>query len=209
MDCMKIFLSHAPADAAKASAIYDHLRADGFQPWMKDKDLIPGTLWRSEVKKAVENSDAVIVCVSSALISGVGFMHKETKYALDVADEQPEGAIFVIPLKLENCKVPERLGQLTPVNYFEEDGHNRLLQSLKARTEQLNATVPPLVYSEPGKPGGTDRVRAKETGKNTANSPEGHGIGVPPAKSPTGDAKSPGPFLVWDYSLLLALVLDG
>jgi pimeloyl-ACP methyl ester carboxylesterase len=184
MDRMKIFLSHAPADAATASTIYDRLRANGFLPWLRDKDLIPGTIWRSEVKKAVENSDVVIVCVSAALISGVGFMHKETLYALDVADEQPEGAIFVIPLKLENCKVPERLSQLTPVNYFEEDGYIRLLQSLNARREQLSETVPTVAHPEPGKLGVSDPLRAKETGNSIANSPLAPEVRPQPAPFP-------------------------
>ena len=39
------------------------------------------------------------------------YIQKEIKFALDVADEQPEGTIFLIPTKLEECDVPERLSQ--------------------------------------------------------------------------------------------------
>jgi hypothetical protein len=38
-------------------------------------------------------------------------VQKEIKFALDVADEQPEDTIFLIPLKLEECDVPERLAR--------------------------------------------------------------------------------------------------
>lgn len=178
---MSIFLSHAPADAAIASRLYDRLRTDGFRPWMKDKDLIPGTLWRFEVKKAVESSEAVIVCVSSALITGIGFMHKETKYALDVADEKPEGTIFVIPLRLDDSKVPERLSHLSPVNYFEEDGYARLVQSLNTRWNQLKTDSPPGSLPDPPKSRPSDPLRGKDAG-DTKSRPEGE-AGVQPGQS--------------------------
>jgi hypothetical protein len=37
------------------------------------------------------------------------YYKKEIKFALDEAEKQPEGTIFLIPLKLEECDVPERL----------------------------------------------------------------------------------------------------
>ena len=57
--------------------------------------------------------------------------------ALDVADELPEGTIFLIPLKLENCKIQERLLRLHWVNYFEEDGYQRLKRALQTRAQAL------------------------------------------------------------------------
>jgi hypothetical protein len=36
-----------------------------------------------------------------------GIIQKEIRKALDFADEKPQGAVFVIPAKLEPCEVPE------------------------------------------------------------------------------------------------------
>ena len=52
------------------------------------------------------------------------------KQALDVADQQPEGAIFLIPLKLEECDIPERVRRWHWVNLFDEKWYERLLTSL-------------------------------------------------------------------------------
>jgi hypothetical protein len=60
---------------------------------------------------------------------------------LDVADEQPEGAIFLIPLRLEECQVPDRLSQWQWVNYFDERGYERLLQALRKRAEDVEASI--------------------------------------------------------------------
>jgi hypothetical protein len=57
--------------------------------------------------------------------------------ALEVAEEQPEGSIFIIPLLLEECEVPERLSPWQWLNYYEEDAHDRLLRALRKRALQL------------------------------------------------------------------------
>ena len=82
--------------------------------------------WDPEIRKAVRQSDLILVCLSRSSINKAGYIQKETKFVLDVADEQPEGTIFVIPLKLEECDVPERLSQWQWVNQYDERGYARL-----------------------------------------------------------------------------------
>ena len=76
----------------------------------------------------------VIVCLSRESINKKGYVQKEIKYALDVADEQPEDAIFLIPLRLEPCKIPDRLSRWHCVDFFAERGFERLMRSLRRRT---------------------------------------------------------------------------
>jgi len=119
----------------------------GIKPWLDEADLLPGQTWQLEIPKAVRASDVVIVCLSSSSSSKAGYVQKEIKYALDVADEQPEGTIFVIPLRLEDCVVPDRLSHLQWVNYYEQGGHERLIRALRSRSgnsnEQELALAPP------------------------------------------------------------------
>src|SRR6185369_12354195 len=42
-------------------------------------------------------------------VNKAGFVQKEIRLALDVADLQPEGSIFLIPTRLKDCDVPIRL----------------------------------------------------------------------------------------------------
>lgn len=132
---LKVFLCHSSGDKTAVRELWSRLRADGFQPWLDEEELLPGQYWANEIPRAVRNSDIVIVCLSRASVSKIGFVQKEIKLALDVADMQPEGSIFLIPLKLEECDVPERLRDWQWVDYFEPDGHERLLRSLKHRTK--------------------------------------------------------------------------
>ena len=60
---------------------------------------------------------------------------------MNIADEKPEGTIFVIPLRLEECTVPRRLRALQRVDFFpkghQKQAYQRLLEILKLRMESL------------------------------------------------------------------------
>jgi hypothetical protein len=131
---LRIFLCHASVDKPAVRTLYRQLIADGYQPWLDEEDLLPGQTWELAIKKAVQASDVVIVCLSHAAVTTAGFRNKEIKLALDVADMQPEGTIFIIPLKLEACEVPDRLSSWHWVNYFAPDGYARLLKALQMRS---------------------------------------------------------------------------
>lgn len=130
---LSVFLCHSSNDKPKVRGLFKQLRKDGFNPWLDEMSLLPGQDWQHEIPKAVRESDIVIVCLSKVSINKTGYVQKEIKYALDIADEQPEGAIFIIPLKLEECEVPVRLRKWHWVNLFTDDGYNLLIRSLRAR----------------------------------------------------------------------------
>jgi len=132
---LQVFICHSSSDKPKAYSLYQRLRQDGFDPWLDAEDLIPGQEWQIEIPKAVENSQVVLVCLSSSAITTEGYVQREIKFALDVADEKPEGMIYLIPVKLEPCEVPVRLSRWEWVDLFEEGGYERLLKALRLRAE--------------------------------------------------------------------------
>jgi hypothetical protein len=58
-----------------------------------------------------------------------------------VADEKPEGTIFLIPLRLEECEMPERLRRWHWVNYFKKRGYKKLVDALQKRAAVLGLTA--------------------------------------------------------------------
>jgi CHAT domain-containing protein len=135
---LRIFLCHASEDKPSVRVLYDRLSVKNLRPWLDEFNLLPGQEWESEIPKAVRTSDVVVVCLSRASVVKTGYVQKEIRYALDVADKQPEGTIFVIPLKLEECEVPERLRRWHWVDYFSDKGHDRLMQALRYRAQNLS-----------------------------------------------------------------------
>jgi len=139
---LKVLLCHACGDKPAVRDLYHRLRAAGFDPWLDEENLLPGQDWQLEITKAVRSSDVVIVCLSSRAITQAGHVQEETKHALDVADEQPEGAIFLITVRLEECEVPERVWRWQRFDLFRETGYERLLRALRARAESLGLFRP-------------------------------------------------------------------
>ncbi|HEY2915344.1 MAG TPA: toll/interleukin-1 receptor domain-containing protein [Candidatus Angelobacter sp.] len=132
-------MSHSSADIAAARKIYHQLSAEaGIEPWLDEESLIPGQSWREEIPKAVNSADVFLVCVSNSSVTKEGYLQREIRYALDAAEEKPEGTIFIIPLKLEECEIPARLRGWQWANLFQENGYARLMQALKLRTGALS-----------------------------------------------------------------------
>jgi hypothetical protein len=162
---LKVFLCHSSGDKPAARDLYRRLRSEAgyISPWLDEEDLLPGQKWKEEIPKAVRRSDVVIVCLSKGSVNKSGYIQKEIKYALDVADEQPEGKIFLIPVRLEDCEIPGRLEDLQWVNLYDDRGVERLLRSLKVCAEGLGITGIQGTAVEPYNPaqdlGGTDVSR--------------------------------------------------
>ena len=129
----RVFLCHASEDKSAVRRLYSRLRSDGYDPWLDEEDLLPGQDWQGEIAKAVKRSAIVVVCLSPASIAKTGYVQKEIRHALDVADEQPQGQIFLIPVRLVECEVPDRLQRWQWVDLFEPAGYDRLLKALAAR----------------------------------------------------------------------------
>ncbi len=129
----RIFLCHSSEDKPSVRNLYRRLISDGFNPWLDEQDILPGQDWDREIAVAVKSSAVVLVCLSCTAGNKTGYIQKEIKYALDVAAEQPDGTIFMIPVRLEECDVPDRLKQWQWVNIFDEHGYSRLIQSLRVK----------------------------------------------------------------------------
>lgn len=121
--------------------MYHQLRNSGFAPWLDEVDLLPGEDWELVISRSVQESDVVLVCLSKNSITKTGFVQKEIKFALDVADQQPENTIYLIPVKLEECEVPQRLSRWQWVDLFKENGYENLVRGLTRRAESLGLSV--------------------------------------------------------------------
>jgi len=129
---LKIFLCHSSGDKKAVRRLHARLTKDGFLPWLDQQDLLPGQDWEAEIKKAVRNSDVILVCLSPSSITKQGFVQKEIRMALDVADEKPDGMIFIIPALLKACAVPDRLRQWQWIDLYKPRGYSKLLTSLRS-----------------------------------------------------------------------------
>jgi len=128
---VKAFLCHSSADKNAVRVLYRQLKSYGVRPWLDEEDLVPGQNWDSEIRKAVKASNVVIVCLSKGSITKTGYVQKEIQFALDAAEEIPEGTIYIIPALLEECGVPDRLSKWHWVALFQPNGFDKLTAALR------------------------------------------------------------------------------
>ncbi|MFN0124344.1 MAG: toll/interleukin-1 receptor domain-containing protein [Blastocatellia bacterium] len=125
-----VFLCHSSGDKPAVRELYARLRADGCNPWLDEKNLLPGHDWEHEIRRAIRQSDFVLVCLTRDSVDRFGYVQKEMGYVLDRALETPEGRIFIVPVRLEECPIPDRLGAWHYVDLYADDGYARLTQAL-------------------------------------------------------------------------------
>ena len=131
----RVFLIYAREDIDAARRITAKLKEQGFAAWLDVDEIVPGQVWQKAVIRALEESSIALVLVSQHL-SKKGFVQEELRVAMDTL-QSPEPEISpVVPVRLDNSEVPERLSHIQWVNLFEEDGMDRLLFGLGALSSQ-------------------------------------------------------------------------
>ena len=142
---LRVFLCHSSTDKPAVRELYQKLRAESWiQPWLDEEELFPGMDWNMEIEKAVEAADAIIVCLTKNSINKEGYVQRELRIVLDFADYKPEGTLYIMPVRLEECEPPRRLRPWQYADYFEgnrERALQRLLVSLKRRAESLDLNI--------------------------------------------------------------------
>ncbi len=138
---LRVFLCHSSNDKPTVRELYQKLRNETWiQPWLDEEELYPGQDWNMEIEKAVEAADAILVCLSKGSITKEGYVQRELRSVLDFADYKPEGTLYIIPVRLEECEPPRRLRSWQYADYFEgqrDRAFQRLLVSLKRRADAL------------------------------------------------------------------------
>jgi hypothetical protein len=129
------------SDKAAVRSLYKMLVTKGFRPWLDEENIMPGQDWELAVRNEVRASHVVVVLLSRNAVTRAGFVQKEIRLALDAAEERPEGSIFLITARLEECEVPDRLKRWQWVDIWKPDGYQRLLNSLGLKVKELATTV--------------------------------------------------------------------
>jgi hypothetical protein len=149
MKPLKVFLCHSSNDKSEVKYLHNLLLQRGANPWLDSEKLLPGQDWNLEINKALDASDVILLCLSRKSVDKEGYVQKEIRIALDRALEIPEGRIFLIPARLEECELPYKIRNYQWVDLFAADGMEKLMKSLNLRASQVKAQPVSLDGSSP------------------------------------------------------------
>lgn len=139
---MKVFLSYAKEDKEFILECYEELKRKNFNPWMDEHDLLPGQAWDECIKANMKDTDVVLVFMSSDSVSKIGYVQRELKYFADKRKDYPEGSIYLIPIQLDKCKVPDTIASEIQFININRDLNSKewakVLRSLDLAAKQRN-----------------------------------------------------------------------
>jgi hypothetical protein len=143
-----VFLAYAVEDLATARRLSDALEAAGCSVWLDKDRLMPGQHWTRSIERAISDADAFVACFSQNSIVKRGHFQSELRHAIECGRRRPLDDVFLLPVRLERCAVPQRIAeQVQYVDLFPdwERGMKRLVRSIrKAARGRLGARFEPV-----------------------------------------------------------------
>jgi hypothetical protein len=130
---VNIFLIYAHGDKEMIRKLHQRLIRDGINAWLDVQNLQPGQDWQHTIRRAILHSDLVLVCLTRGFDKQPGYRHEELKIALQKAKLLEDENIFIIPVRLEECKMPATLSHLHRVDIFEPGGYKKLIRALREK----------------------------------------------------------------------------
>jgi hypothetical protein len=130
-DGRRIFLSYAKEDRHRVRSIHRELVKNGLSPWIDISDLEPGQDWQHVILSAIRKARFVLLFLSRVSVIKAGYFQKEISEALRIAETFPEGHKYIIPVRLQDCVVPERLANWHWVDVHKPYGLRRLIETLR------------------------------------------------------------------------------
>lgn len=125
-----VFISYAREDEDAATTVYNMLKENGFKPWLDKKEILPGQRWDAKIKSSLKKSDFLIVCMSKKSLAKRGYVQKEVRLALDEAQKMPRDSIYIIPIRLDECEVPDELAEFQYVDWLLPEGLENLIRAI-------------------------------------------------------------------------------
>lgn len=131
-----IFVSYAREDEAVVQSLVAFLKAAGFETWFDKDSLLAGQDWRKVIEAEIARARLLLVCMSSHSVNKTGFVQKETRLALEQAELRPASQVYIIPLRLDDCIVPEAVSRWHVLDLREQKASWKLLEAIGNATEE-------------------------------------------------------------------------
>jgi hypothetical protein len=125
----RVFLSYSRADQGSVMQVYDLLEKAGGKPWIDRRNIPGGAQWRMLIERQMRRSKNVLVFLTDHSVKTGGYFWMEMEVAVSLAEHR-RGESFLIPLKLEDCQLPEVLIPYNAISLHGPGGRERLLEAL-------------------------------------------------------------------------------
>jgi hypothetical protein len=151
-----VFVSYVSEDISAVEYVCGLLAAAGIPYWRDRTSLGPGMEWKRVIREAISADALVFLACFSRQSQGrrSSYMNEELALAVDQFRLRPPGAIWLVPVRLDDCAIPDwdlgagrRLSDIQHVDLFGPDLPAQaaaLIGMLARLTRAANSTTPAL-----------------------------------------------------------------
>lgn len=111
----------------------------GYSPWAGLEHAL---------RNAIRKATFFLVFLSRNSVNRRGGIQKEIREALSVWEQKLIEDIYLIPVRIEECEVPDSLSRFQWVNLYEPGGFERLIDAIRVGIKRLGLIPPVSLRSE-------------------------------------------------------------
>lgn len=142
---LQLFISYAHQDLNHARRLFDALNEfPGVEVWFDKESLLPGETWELAIRDAISCSRFFLLLLSENSTTKKGFYQKEVRLALKILEELPQGEIYLVPIRLDECE--PHFNELLAIHYVDlfpdwDTGFERILKAIGVSHAAANDTT--------------------------------------------------------------------
>jgi hypothetical protein len=129
-----VFLSYSRKDQEKVDDLLRKLKSKGIRTWLDRQDIVAGE-WRQSIKRGLRQSNFFLACLSQNTAQRGEVLQYEYDSALEIQRDRLEGDIYLIPVRLEECEVPESLRHLEYRDVYKPSEFDALIRILRSKSK--------------------------------------------------------------------------
>lgn len=127
---LNTFLCYSSYDYLSAQTLYKRLSAYSWlRPWLES-----GSDWKKNLDHAVKGANVVIILLSKQSTSKHGHTEPIFKRTIELIKENQKKFLCAIPLRLDDCVLPQDLQFLEWRDYFGRNAHEELINFMSKFT---------------------------------------------------------------------------
>lgn len=106
----RIFVSYTREDSARVLKVVRTLQDAGISVWVDVENLKPGLRWKGQVRDAIKQAPAAILCLSSAYgTRDKTYLNEELTLMIEELRQRRVDRAWLLVVRLDECVVPDRL----------------------------------------------------------------------------------------------------
>jgi hypothetical protein len=137
-----IILCHAYEDKKVVRRVYDALQESGFEVWIDSESVFGEQAWEPDMADWLGQAACMLVFLSKNSVRKIGSTHHEFGQLIDTWKDMPAGTVYTIPVRINDCQIPDLLSSLHHIDLFEDDGLAHVIRSLSEDRAERGCDAP-------------------------------------------------------------------